>query len=255
MYKCECGKEFEKPNSFNAHKSNCKAHYLAKYGSDKEWNEIKARRNKNSVKTLQTNVEKRKANELATWIAEKHICEKCGKVMTEKYGSGRFCSQSCANSKDNSGMKYICSCQYCGKQFTKETAKDRHEVYCDLNPNRPPKVSPHKYRLDKSTDLYRIRSSKVLLVNTIEDVENYMSKQLTCEICGRTIEEATKWQHTSNAKRLCVDHDHDTMQFRGALCQICNRQLGWYEANKEAIDKYLDKEFPLEDKSSQATSE
>lgn len=27
------------------------------------------------------------------------ICEKCGKVIVEKYGSGRFCSRSCANSR------------------------------------------------------------------------------------------------------------------------------------------------------------
>lgn len=28
-----------------------------------------------------------------------YICEKCGKEVTEKFGSGRFCSKSCANSR------------------------------------------------------------------------------------------------------------------------------------------------------------
>jgi len=28
-----------------------------------------------------------------------YICEKCGKLVTEKYGSGRFCSRACANSR------------------------------------------------------------------------------------------------------------------------------------------------------------
>lgn len=28
-YKCECGREFDKPNSFNAHKKCCKIHYEA----------------------------------------------------------------------------------------------------------------------------------------------------------------------------------------------------------------------------------
>ena len=28
-----------------------------------------------------------------------YICEKCGKQVTEKYGSGRFCSRQCANSR------------------------------------------------------------------------------------------------------------------------------------------------------------
>lgn len=29
-----------------------------------------------------------------------YICEKCGKLVTEKYGSGRFCSRACANSRN-----------------------------------------------------------------------------------------------------------------------------------------------------------
>ncbi len=32
MYKCECGKEFETPNSFNGHKAHCKIH-LVKTGN------------------------------------------------------------------------------------------------------------------------------------------------------------------------------------------------------------------------------
>lgn len=28
-----------------------------------------------------------------------YICEKCGKEVNETFGSGRFCSQSCANSR------------------------------------------------------------------------------------------------------------------------------------------------------------
>lgn len=31
-----------------------------------------------------------------------YYCEKCGKVVTNYYGSGRFCSRSCANSRDHS---------------------------------------------------------------------------------------------------------------------------------------------------------
>lgn len=31
------------------------------------------------------------------WISEKHSCEICGIIMSEKWGSGRFCSKACAN--------------------------------------------------------------------------------------------------------------------------------------------------------------
>ena len=32
-YVCECGKRFNSSQSFNAHKSHCKTHYLIKYGN------------------------------------------------------------------------------------------------------------------------------------------------------------------------------------------------------------------------------
>lgn len=38
-------------------------------------------------------------NKLTKWINEQHRCEHCGKIMTEKFGSGRFCSRACANSR------------------------------------------------------------------------------------------------------------------------------------------------------------
>lgn len=31
-----------------------------------------------------------------------YICENCGKLVTEKYGSGRFCSRACANTRKHS---------------------------------------------------------------------------------------------------------------------------------------------------------
>ena len=33
------------------------------------------------------------------WISEKHRCQHCGKIMTKKYGSGIFCSITCAHSR------------------------------------------------------------------------------------------------------------------------------------------------------------
>ena len=58
-----------------------------------------------------------------------------------------------------------------------------------------------------------------------------------CEICGRTIEDCVKWNSKYAPKNLCIDHDHKTNKFRGLLCLVCNRQLGWYEKNKESLSK------------------
>lgn len=43
------------------------------------------------------------------------------------------------------------------------------------------------------------------------------------------------------AEDFVQDHDHKTKKFRGLLCQLCNRQLGWYEKYLNKIDDYLNK--------------
>ena len=98
-YICECGKEYTNPHAFSGHKSSCKIH-LAAVGkpltSSNLYNpEIQAK----AHATISKNCAKRKEEKLLQWIAEKHACEKCGKVMTEKFGSGRFCSRACANAR------------------------------------------------------------------------------------------------------------------------------------------------------------
>ena len=65
MYKCECGKEFEKSQSFNAHKSNCKIHYQVKYGNLDLFNKRFAKIAESSSKSLHNNaiIRKQKALE------------------------------------------------------------------------------------------------------------------------------------------------------------------------------------------------
>lgn len=102
IYTCECGKQFTNPQSFNGHKTHCKEHNLVKYGSLENLNNY----NKNislQVKNKYLNLKHinlaTKQQKLDKWINEQHKCEICGKVMIEKYGSGRFCSQACANTR------------------------------------------------------------------------------------------------------------------------------------------------------------
>lgn len=98
-YVCECGKEFDNPQAFNGHKSHCKIHQELKHGSLDYLEEVNKIRQKKQSTTLKTKNKQNKSKELQNWILEKHVCETCGKVMIEKYGSGRFCSKSCASSK------------------------------------------------------------------------------------------------------------------------------------------------------------
>ena len=85
-----------------------------------------------------------------------------------------------------------------------------------------------------------MRSGDVLDI-TQEQLLKYRETQLTCEICGKTLCECVKWKSKFAPKQFCIDHDHKTLKFRGLLCSVCNRQLGWYENNKEKIERYLNK--------------
>lgn len=101
-FKCECGKEFDNPQSFNGHKSHCKAHQLVKYGSLEKLDLANNIRSKAGGITNSKNQQLRKLKALSQWIAEQHKCEHCGKIMAKKFGSGRFCSRACANSRSHS---------------------------------------------------------------------------------------------------------------------------------------------------------
>lgn len=147
-YKCICGKEFDNPQKFNGHKQGCEIHIINKYGSLETYYNNKNRNVSKASKTrINTNANKR-LKTLLTWISEGHTCEKCGKVMTEKYSSGRFCCRSCANSHnmlDNSKQvisnsvlhtykaKYYKKpsyCTICGKVIPYEI---RHRKTCSDN--------------------------------------------------------------------------------------------------------------------------
>ena len=187
-----------------------------------------------------------------------YTCEKCGKHVedADKFGSGRFCSRACANTRKHSNetkdkirlglaKKTTCFCTYCNKEFDTLTARASHEKLCRENPDKL--VNPRFYKSGdkslRSVVLYKRDKGKpkIVLDITHGELEQYRQTHTVCEICGRTVEEATKWDSKFALKNLCIDHDHNTNSFRGLLCQLCNRQLGWYEKYKDNIIAYMSK--------------
>ena len=192
-------------------------------------------------------------------------CQKCGKEykleLTEnEFNKGKykkFCSRSCANSRIHSEetkqkisksvyntIMQECYCKYCRKLCKNKNSLLQHEIRCKQNPDAI-KCYGNKGNMPKVTAKYLAQKHKMsngdILDITNEELNNYREKQLTCEICGKTLKECVKWDSERAPKCFCVDHDHKTLKFRGLLCSVCNRQLGWYENNKEKIEEYLNK--------------
>ena len=61
---------------------------------------------------------------------------------------------------------------------------------------------------------------------TYEKYQERMASSDKCEVCG-------------SKDKLCYDHDHQNMQFRGVLCNKCNRSIGILGDTVESIQKVL----------------
>lgn len=161
-------------------------------------------------------------------------CETCGKEHNGSYGSGRFCCQSCARSFSTKNNRININ-KKVSKSLKGKASKVTNKVIESRNKRKQNTLIK---KLNKSV----IINGDILNINN-KELEEYRKTHLVCEICGQAEHAITFTGYTNRTKpnKLCVDHDHNTKKFRGLLCVSCNSKLGWYQNNKEAIEKYLNK--------------
>lgn len=95
---CECGRVFEKPNSFNGHKSHCEVH-LTLTGRLELRQQIDKRVQEELTRRGELQREEARSKKQQQWLDEQHFCKNCGRLMEVKFGSGVFCSYACSNSR------------------------------------------------------------------------------------------------------------------------------------------------------------
>ena len=128
IYNCVCGSAFDNPQLFNNHKSHCKIHQIQKHGSLDFYKETKMKAASRSAEAQKRNRKNRDNILLQNWVVEQHKCEHCSKIMIEKFGSGRFCCKSCANShvkSEESRQKTSDSTKKTYKNKTPQYYKDK----------------------------------------------------------------------------------------------------------------------------------
>lgn len=243
MYKCVCGKEFDTANKYNGHRSSCR-----QYLGDERYFQIYQHRVAAGIKGSEIAKQNRSikdSKKLQDWLNEKHTCQTCGKLLTEYFGSGRFCNQSCANRFPRNHHKKVTTykndlkipCPYCERTFPNNGGLASHIIHKHLGVENKGNRKYHYTTSHSRTGEYRIDFENI----TVDGMKQYKEKQKTCEICGKSIEQIK--QENNHFSELCIDHNHKNNQFRGLLCVTCNRNLGWFENNKQAVLNYLNKDY------------
>lgn len=153
-------------------------------------------------------------------------CIECGKryacYRTKQYLNQKYCSVDCMRKSDEyiSNQKNACS---------------NNKWWSNTSPEEISRILKARWNNIHTHDKYKAKNGDRLNVST-NYIKEYRKTHNVCEICG------CNNMRNDEQIRLCVDHDHKTKEFRGLLCSKCNRQLGWYENNKEAIEEYLSKQ-------------
>lgn len=161
-------------------------------------------------------------------------CERCEKQIDGSYGSGRFCSMSCARAW--SAVQNL------------EVARKKRSIAQKGRKGRPLTPSLQE-KMQEGRVKSRMKKNVVVgdkwatiydtLDITYQELEIYRQKHIVCEICKKS--ESIVHKPTNRIRKLAIDHDHDTKKFRGLLCTKCNMNYDWFLANAESIKAYASK--------------
>ena len=86
---------------------------------------------------------------------------------------------------------------------------------------------PKKYPPEKSTsEQNRARRIKHRYGITLEQYQTMVEERKNlCDVCGKPPSNVNTRAHWN--KKLCIDHNHDTGEVRGLLCNDCNLAVGY----------------------------
>lgn len=216
-YICICGKTFTNSQSFNGHKAHCKQHQISKYKTLDYYNDHIEKCISARSKGHDSYINKQKlakSDQLKIWLSEQHTCEHCGKAMTEKYGSGRFCCRACANSRKHS-------------EETKQKIGLSVKKFYLL---KPKKLSIHIKNNKFIKPKYKCKINKVNI-----HIMEYNKNPNKCKICDKPLDYKRRFNKTCGSEVCYVEwqrevHKQFTPKARSKneilFCNLCEDYFG-----------------------------
>ena len=130
---------------------------------------------------------------------------------------------------------FLRKCNTCGREaHTEEDLElfetDNTSLYGKRNRCKPCKIKQDTAWREANQDLVKIKSKKYHAEKvygiSLEEYDRCMATSDCCEVCG-------------SVDNLAYDHCHDTMDFRGVLCNKCNRSIGQLGDTLESLEKVV----------------
>ena len=107
-----------------------------------------------------------------------------------------------------------------------EKVKEKHKKYAEKNKERCKEY--YSNNKDKAFERYLKNTYQM----SVEEYETSLKNQSeVCAICK---------SKCVSGKKLAVDHNHDTGEFRGVLCRQCNRALGMFRDSPTILHSALE---------------
>lgn len=207
-YSCICGFTTDSCPSCLGHKRHCKQHLIS-IGKYEEIKKLDARVSKIGQKASKEKANSERDYKISEWISEKHKCKTCGKIMTEKFGSGIYCCRSCANKRTHS----------------EETKEKIRQSLIDLS----------------ESGVLKITDGKSRAINRQKHIEEYYKHPKLCKHCNGVIPYELRDKKTcGNAD--CIQALKDAGSRKGgtisaakivkrskneiAFCELCEEHFG-----------------------------